>query len=240
MTAFGGFPRELFSFFDGLSHDNSRTYWNANKAIWQECVRDPMQALLDELAAEFGPLRMFRPNRDVRFSADKSPYKLWAGATSEARAVGGIGYYLSVSASQLVTGYGAMAMAPDQLRRYRGAIDDDSTGREFEELLTTLADRSLPVTPGAQPPLKVGPRGYPATHPRSELLRWKGAAVVQEYKKADWMYTPVVLDTIRGVWRGVQPLKEWLDTRVAVDSEPGSRASAGTSSGHRDVSQPGR
>lgn len=226
MSPFRGFPHEAFTFFEGLARDNSKDYWQANKAAWEEGVRRPMLALLDELAEEFGPLRMFRPNRDVRFAKDKSPYKLWAGATSESRAVGGTGYYLQVSASGLVTGYGAMAMARDQLRRFRAAIDDEASGREFEEILAVLARRSLSVISGAEPPLKRVPPGFPAMHPRAEFLRWKGAAVVQEYDRADWMHTAVVLDRIYDVWRGAQPLREWLGAHVGA-TEESVRSAAG-------------
>lgn len=221
MTAFRGFPRELFAFFEGLREDNSKDFWTANKATWEEYVREPMLALLVDLADDgFPPMRMFRPNRDVRFSKDKSPYKLWAGATSESRAVGGIGYYLRVSVAGLVTGFGAMAMARDQLRRFRIALDDDRSGEEFGRLRATYAASSLPVTGGAQPPLKTGPPGYPATHPRSEILRWKGAAVVQEYTKAGWMHTPQALDRIREVWKAAQPLEHWFDIHVGATEEP--------------------
>lgn len=214
MSSFRGFPPELFTFFEGLAGDNSRTYWRAHKAVWEEHVRQPMLALLADLAEEFPRMRMFRPNRDVRFAKDKSPYKLWAGATSESRAVGGTGYHLEVSASGLVTGYGAMAMSRDQLARFRAALDDDDVGDEFEQVLRTLSARSLPVTPGAEPPLKTSPRGYPRAHARLQYLRWKGAVVVQEHVRAEWMHTPKPLDTIRDVWRGAQPLKEWLDAHV--------------------------
>ena len=190
MSGFQGFPPELFTFFEGLEKDNSKAYWEANKTTWDEKVRDPMKALLAELGSEFPPLRMFRPNRDVRFSKDKSPYKLWVGATSESRAVGGTGYYLRVEGSGLVTGCGAMVMARDQLQRFRAALDDDRSGRRFGELMTQLAARSLPVTSGADPPLKTSPPGYPKTHPRAEFLRWKGVVIVEEYEKADWMNTP--------------------------------------------------
>jgi hypothetical protein len=138
VTAFPGFPRELFAFFEGLQDDNSKAYWTANKATWEQHVRRPMLALLAELSDEFPPMRMFRPNRDVRFAKNKSPYKLWAGATSESHAVGGTGYYVSVSASGMVTGCGAMALARDQLQRFRAALDDDHSGRAFEELRTKL------------------------------------------------------------------------------------------------------
>ncbi len=90
MSAFQEFPPELFTFLAGLEMDNSKAYWETNKTTWAEKVRDPMKALLADLDDEFPPLRMFRPNRDLRFSKDKSPYKLWVGATSESRAVGAL------------------------------------------------------------------------------------------------------------------------------------------------------
>lgn len=220
MSAFRGFPPDLFAFFEGLERDNSKSYWNAHESVWENQIRTPMRALLDDLANEFGPMRMFRPNRDVRFSQDKSPYKLWVGATSQSRAIGGTGYYIEVSPTGLITGFGAMLMARDQLARFRAALDNDESGRAFEQLCRTLAARSLPLTCGAKPPLRSGPRGYPSTHPRSEFLRWKGAAIVQEYDRAAWMHTPEALDMIRTVWRAAEPLKEWLDTYVGRSETP--------------------
>ncbi|MGC5627767.1 DUF2461 domain-containing protein [Georgenia sp. Z1344] len=215
MSAFHGLPPGLFQFFEDLAADNTKTFWQANKRRWEEDVRAPVRALLAELSDEFGTLRMFRPNRDLRFSADRSPYKLWTGATSVSRAARGIGYYLEASATGIVAGYGAMLMSPAQLRRYRAAIDDDASGSEFEQLTRTLEARSLPVSHGAEEPLRTAPKGYSADHPRIQHLRWKGAAVVQEWAKDDWMHTPETLDAIRTVWRGAAPLKSWLETHVS-------------------------
>jgi uncharacterized protein (TIGR02453 family) len=220
MSEFRGFAPELFTFFEGLAKDNSKSFWNAHRAEWEQYVRDPMRALLEDLAGEFGPLRMFRPNRDMRFSKDKSPYKLWVGATSESRAVGGIGYYIEVSATRFVTGFGAMAMARDQLARFRTAIDDETSGRAFEKLHQTLASQSLPLSPGIEPPLKTAPRGYSSEHPRAEFLRWKGAAAVREYERATWMHTPEAHERVRTVWRGAAPLKAWLSTHVGPSETP--------------------
>ena len=214
MSTFQGLQPSFFQFFTDLEAENTKTFWQSNKPRWEHDVRAPMQSLLSELTEEFGPLRMFRPNRDVRFSADKSPYKLWTGATSEAQAVGGIGYYLEVSATGIVTGYGAMLMDSDQLRRFRAAIDNHTSGSEFEHLIDSLAAQSLPISHGAQEPLKTAPRGYSAGHPRIQYLRWKGAAIVQQWPRADWMHTPETIEAIRSVWSGAAPLKTWLETHV--------------------------
>ncbi len=73
MSGFRGFPPELFTFFAGLEKNNSKAYWAANKATWENKVRQPVQGLLADLNGEFPPLRMFRPNRDVRFSRTSRP-----------------------------------------------------------------------------------------------------------------------------------------------------------------------
>ncbi len=77
---FGGWPAEALEFFEGLEADNSKTYWQRNKAVYESVVRAPMEELLAELAPEWGEGRVFRPYRDIRFSADKSPYKTHMGA----------------------------------------------------------------------------------------------------------------------------------------------------------------
>ena len=78
---FRGWPVEAIEFFEGLEADNSKTYWQRNKEVYDSMVRVPMEELLAELGPEFGESRIFRPYRDIRFSADKSPYKTNIGAT---------------------------------------------------------------------------------------------------------------------------------------------------------------
>ena len=131
---------------------------------------------------------------------------------------GGIGYYLSVSTTGITTGYGAMRMTADQLRRFRGAIDADISGIRFEELTQELAAQGLPVSPGADQPLKNAPRGWSTNHPRINFLRWKGAAVVQDWPTDTWMHTPQVHERIRDTWAAVEPLRAWLDEHVAQRS----------------------
>jgi hypothetical protein len=172
MSGFRGFPPELLR----SSRDSRKT---TRRNIGQP-TRPPRRTrsgsrcrCCSPTSTVSSPVANVSTARDVRFSKDKSPYKLWADATSESRAVGGTGYYLRVQASGPVTGCGAMVMARDQLQRFRASLDDDASGHRFEELTTELAARSLPVTSGAEPPLKAAPPGYPKSHPRAEFLRWK-------------------------------------------------------------------
>ncbi len=120
--SFRGWRSEAIEFYEGLEADNSKTYWTENKRVYEEFVLGPMTELLAELAPEFGASKLFRPYRDVRFSADKSPYKTTIAATLE------LGGYVQLSAEGLGAGSGMWMMAPDQLERYRRAVSADESG----------------------------------------------------------------------------------------------------------------
>ena len=98
-------------------------------------MREPLEGLLDALEDEFGSARLYRPNRDVRFSADKSPYKDHQGAL--ATTAPGMGFYVQVSGDGLLTGGGFYPTGPDQLPRLRAAIDAPRSGQECSESSTT-------------------------------------------------------------------------------------------------------
>ena len=217
------FPSGAVTFLAGLESDNSKTYWDAHRATWEESVKAPVEAFMADLEPEYGPLRTFRPNRDVRFSNDKSPYKTWVGITTSERAVGGVGSFLRLESTKMRLACGSMVMAPDQLDRFRAAIVDPHAGTEFDRVRQTLAERSLEVGPGKEPPLKRVPNGYPADHPRADVLRWKGAVVIKEFKRVNWMYGPRAVDRVHLVWRGAAPLLDWIGEHVGESRKPPPR-----------------
>ena len=133
---FGGFPAAAIAFYEGLEADNTRAYWMANKQTYAESVRAPMEALLDALEDEFGPAHLFRPNRDVRFSADKSPYKDHQGAIAGRDTA--LGLYVAVSADGLVVGGGFRAADPAMTRRYRLAVDAPDSGLRLAKIVAEL------------------------------------------------------------------------------------------------------
>ncbi len=203
--AFAGFPVEAIEFFEGLEADNTKGYWTDNKATYEACVRAPMEALLAELAPRFGEGKIFRPYRDVRFSADKTPYKTNIAATM---AKGG---YVSLDADGFGSGTGYYMMAKDQLAKFRAAIDDER-GPKIEKLIDGLRTEGLEVT--AHDTLKTAPRGYPKDHPRIELLRMKGCIAWQSWEIGAWLDSPEPVERVRDFLETAKPLVTWLDTNV--------------------------
>ncbi len=212
--AFNGWPAEALEFYEGLAADNSKTYWTARKDVYERDVHAPMAALLAELEGEFGEGRIFRPYRDVRFSADKSPYKT---AIAASLADGG---YIQLSATGLAAGSGMYQMAADQLERYRRAVAEDITGKELPRVIAGVEEHGIAVS-GHQS-LKSAPRGYPKDHPRADLLRHKGLVAWQEWEPAAWLGTAAARDRVAGFFRATRPLCDWLNTHVG-DSEISDR-----------------
>ena len=131
-TRLSGFSPAATEFFEDLEDQNTREFWLAHKDVFDREIRDPMAALLDSLPEEYQPFKVFRMNRDVRFSADKSPYKIMHGAAHGAP--GGV-YYLHLDASGLMVACGNYMMQSDELERYRQAVADDASGEELSEIL---------------------------------------------------------------------------------------------------------
>jgi uncharacterized protein (TIGR02453 family) len=204
--AFHGWPVEAVEFYEGLEADNSKAYWQDHRAAYDRAVKAPMEELLAELAPEFGAGRVFRPYRDVRFSKDKAPYKL----SCDARLPGG---YISFSADRLFAGSGLYMPEPDQLRRFRAAVDDDTAGPELEAIVMTL--RQDGYTVGAHDILKTAPKGYPKDHPRIELLKHKGIVMSKEWPVGAWLGTNKAKERVVTCLVAARPLNDWLARHIA-------------------------
>ncbi|KGI69865.1 DUF2461 domain-containing protein [Mycolicibacterium rufum] len=203
--AFHGWPIEAVEFYEGLEADNSKVYWQDHRDTYERHVKAPMEELLAELADEFGPGTMFRPYRDVRFSADKSPYK----TTCAARIGAG---YVSFSAEGLSAGSGLYMPDPAALQRFRAAVDATDSGTALAGIVADLRKAGYQVT--AHDVLKTAPRGYPADHPRIELLRHKGLAMMTSWPVGAWLGTCRAKDRVVTTLRAAVPLGQWLDRHV--------------------------
>ena len=215
MGAFTGWPAEAVDFYRGLEADNSKAYWTAHRTVYDESVLAPMQALLEDLVAEFGEGRIFRPYRDIRFSADKSPYKTAIGAT-----VGDSGY-VQFSAAGLGVGGGCHVMAPDQLARFRAAVDDDRSGEALVAAVAAVEADGVGVSSSER--LKRVPRGFDPEHPRAELLRDKDLTAWIEWPVEPWLHTPAAETRVVGALHASRPLTDWLDAHVGPSTAERSR-----------------
>ncbi|HXV93126.1 MAG TPA: DUF2461 domain-containing protein [Pseudonocardia sp.] len=202
--AFTGFGEDAVEFYDGLLADNSKAYWSDRKPVYERDVRGPMEALLADLEPEFGRGKIFRPYRDVRFSADKTPYKTHTGATAGP-------FYVQVSAEGLMAAGGYYQMSSDQVSRYRTAVDDERRGEDLASRLARIEAAGLTVS-GER--LKSRPRGVDPTHPRLELLRHRSLYAWRSWPPDDVLHSAEARERVAATWRVLAPLVEWLADHV--------------------------
>jgi uncharacterized protein (TIGR02453 family) len=202
--AFTGWKGDFRGFFLGLKMNNSKAYFDTHRKRYEEDVKGPMVALLEELEAEFGPARLSRPNRDIRFSADKSPYKINIYASSP-------GGYVALDADGLAVGGGRYVMDSAQLASFREAVAAPGSGTELVAIVAALRGKGYDV---AGQELKRVPPPHPQDHPRGDLLRHKRLIYWQRWTTGKWIATAVVRERVAKAWRDGAELNAWVEKHL--------------------------
>lgn len=210
MDTFTGIPAAAFRFYGDLEQNNNRVWWLEHKETYDSAVKGPLTQLLAELEPSFGAAKLFRPNRDIRFSLDKSPYKTVQGAF--ASTAEGVGFYLQLSADGFLIGGGCHTHSPAQLARYRAAVDAPASGENLEAIVRDIERAGFAVEGES---LKTVPRGFDKDHPRAELLRHKSLTAGVNVGRPGWLATPGAAGEVGRRWEELRPLVEWIGRYAA-------------------------
>ncbi|NBV31949.1 MAG: DUF2461 domain-containing protein [Bacteroidetes bacterium] len=221
---FEGFQQGAIQFLAELKENNNKEWFAQHKERYEDVLLGPAEAFVTEFGdalreeypmVHFGTQRngsgsIMRIYRDVRFSPDKRPYKenlgmvFWLG---NGKKVEQPGFYVHLSPSEAFF-YGGQYMFPKPvLKEYRIAVDDPTKGTMLESILADLDGEGLTLL--NQPAYKRVPRGYPADHPRGDLLKYSGVGVsanISEKISDGAGLIGFLLDTTRKM----RPLIEWL------------------------------
>ena len=185
--AFAGISPKAARLVAELAHRQDKVFYAGHKPEFDALVYGPLKALFAEvqprLAKSYSKrtltTKVFRIHRDVRFSNDKSPFKDHASGVIKVE--GGNSITTSAGALYLQIGpdegaaAGLWAMEPDQLLRYRKAVQHDKHGAALEKLLKPLLQDGFSLIAAGK--LSRAPKGVDPAHPRGELLRLKGLAL---------------------------------------------------------------
>ncbi len=228
IAPFTGFGPDALDFLDGLAADNSKVYFDANRTTYDEQVAAPIKSLVLAVGAElrdrvspdiqFEPKvgkSLFRINRDLRFSKDKTPYNpyvdavFWEGESPRSSP----GFILRIGADTLVVGTGVFGLEGDRASRFRDAIVDDVTGGEFVELVAA-ARKAVKGASMSEPQRKRVPRGYPADHPRADLLLYDGFHLSTEVPPPASITSPKFATWVADRYEKFGPVEQWLVRNV--------------------------
>jgi uncharacterized protein (TIGR02453 family) len=209
-------PPEALEFLRELEDNNDRDWFRRERHRYEQYLLAPARELVDKLR-DLGAPHFFRPYNNLRFRPGP-PLKEHLGVAIGYGGAGG--YYIDLSLDGLLVAAGLWRPAPDQLERFRAAIDDDRRGSGFERSLAAARRGGLVPT---EPELKRPPRGYRADHPRLEHLRRKQLTVSRRHPLEPWLHEPACDERVRSELRAARPLVNWLAETVGPSERP-SRA----------------
>jgi uncharacterized protein (TIGR02453 family) len=215
------FSGEALKFLRGLKRNNDRVWFGARKDVYERELKEPMLKLIGEIneaMVEFAPMHvrppqkiMMRIYRDIRFSKDKRPYKNHISAwwvRDGLQKTSGAGFYLSVSAEEVLVAAGVYMPEREQLLAIRRYLAEHHV--EFRAVMKGKRLRSLMKESDGMP-LTRPPKGFAADDPAMDLLmnrQWGVSATL-----------PVERATAKGLskdvverFKAVAPMIELLNT----------------------------
>lgn len=230
---FAGFPEAALAFLAGLEKNNDRAWFAARRETYERDVRFPMECLLAEFspgrAPEGFPVRgdprrgMFRIHRDVRFSKDKSPYKVHAGAVltrTGAKSEPGLVYVHVQPGGRSFVSAGFYAPGRELLHAWRLRL-----AARPEEFLAVAAlyPESGAYVLGHRGALKAMPRGFRerAGGPAAEYLKWKHFLVTRRIGDEQVLGRELV-GAVREAGEAAAPLLRfgWDVRETALEDDP--------------------
>ena len=223
---FTGFGPGTSRFLKGLSDNNNKGWFDAHRADYDQHYVVPALAFVAAIGPRLQRLSaslnyapkvngsLFRINRDVRFSADKTPYKdhldmwFWEGPK---KGWSTPGFFLRLTPSRLIVGAGMHRFDKVQADAFRHAV----VGRAGHRLGTAIHDVKEAGFSVAEPTRKKVPKGFDGDHPRANLLRHDGLTVTWEGRPPKEVRTAAFVDWCETKYRDLLPIEQWLLKNVA-------------------------
>ncbi len=184
MTQFESLIANAQAFLQALNANNTRDWWQENKAAYDAQLKTPALGLLDELCGPVQNLthapvvpKLFRPHRDVRFSKDKTPYNthlhmMWQITTEAPQ---NPVFFFGIGLDYVTAGAGMMAFDKPVLGNWRKMVDLDTD--RINGIIAAIETRGFALR---EPELKRVPQPYGQDHTAGRLLKMKGVVARRE------------------------------------------------------------
>ena len=209
------FTEDSLTFFQDLKANNSRDWFQANKTRYEAGIKKPAAFFCAEICARMQEWtgmphqsKIFRINRDLRFSKDKSPYNthLHIAFTAPHGPASPPAWMFGLSTDYLTIGCGVMAFAKGELDRYRQRVAGRG-GIELEDQLSQLQSQGYRLSDAD---LKRVPAPYEKDHARADLLRHKGICLWYDFPNPELALSDDLVARCMDAFRPVLPIHNWL------------------------------
>ena len=212
---------DIFSFFKKLEKNNNREWFEQHKPEFkalETTVKQFGEALKDQLNQHdsIDRFKLFRVYRDVRFSKDKTPYKIHFGLTwhrtkPEYRG----GYYLHLKPNDIFLACGFWDPNPADLKRIRQEIDMD--GDEYRDIINEPNFKRIWGDLQGDA-VKTAPKGYAKDHPNIDLLRHKQHIFMVRYTEED-VAAADFLDRLDTALQAVRPFVDYMSAVLTTNAD---------------------
>jgi uncharacterized protein (TIGR02453 family) len=232
------FTPKTLSFLRSLKRNNDREWFRARKDDYEQHVRWPMIQLIERLAVDFPAIApglvadpkvsLFRPYRDTRFSADKTPIKTHVAARFPPRSFArgeGAGLYVHIGTDGVWAGGGMYMPSPADLAAIRAHIA--ATHPRLHKVVTAATFRKAVGELTGDRITRV-PRGYAGDHPAAHYLQFKQFIGGAEWEPAFATSRRFYAELCQ-VFAAVAPLVSFLNTAIKANAAPPAVLTAGGS-----------
>jgi uncharacterized protein (TIGR02453 family) len=182
-------------FLKQLSKNNNKEWFDVNRKTYEICKTEfetVVKSVIDKCILFDSAILnleakkcMFRINKDVRFSKDKSPYKINMGASINPGGKKSMipGYYIHIEQNNSFLAGGCYQPAPEMLAAIRQEIDYNSS--ELKKILSAKDFKTYFKELSPEDKLKTSPKGYDKNHPEIELLQHRHFIAIHHLKDED-------------------------------------------------------
>ena len=208
-------------FLNLLKHNNNKEWFDKNRSMYVAAkanFESFVQNLIHEII-DFEPLLkgleakncIFRINRDIRFSNDKSPYKTNMGAFivrgGKQNGDKYTGFYFHIEPGKSMLAGGAYMPPAQWLTAIREKIDDDP-----EQLLDIINNPDFIKYFGQLEgeKLKKAPKGFTPDHKYLDLLKFKSYLAVHETTDKQVLDSKYLSHSL-AVFKAMKPLNDFLN-----------------------------
>lgn len=221
-SSFNGFTKKTASFFRRLAKNNTKEWFDAHKAEYEEHVLEPSRLFVLTMGDKLSKIApkivaepkvnksLFRIHRDTRFSKDKSPYKthlgiwMWEGPLKRME---NSGFYFHLEPGNMMLGVGIYMFPKEHLVAYRDSVVHPQHGAALSRVINSMDKAGYPV--GGQH-YKMTPRGYDKEHKRAPLLLHNGLWAGFDGGIPDQLYSGKIVDFCFSHYKKMLPLHKWL------------------------------
>lgn len=211
-TTFHGFPEAGIQYLLDLAANNDREWFAANKAILESQLLAParllcleLQSYLRELTGSAYTTKLYRMHRDLRFSADKTPYNTHLHI-SFLGAPGTCAWHLGIDTKSVSVGAGTFEFTTEQLQAFRTLASE--SGPAISKSLAQLVASGARL---AEPQLKRVPSGYPADQSFSDLFRRKGLSAWVDMGQPVEATRPDFVRRCEDAFRTLMPISDTIN-----------------------------